>query len=138
MVAANGTPLSSVGGEAYSVQTTLGGQTFPLLFDTGSSDLWVAQTNFQCLGANGKPKPAKYCDLGPKFSGKYTGGQIKGKKFFIEYGTGEVYGSLGYESVTLAGVNVPKQEISSAIKGFFQGDGVSRVLCPYLLLPHFH
>lgn len=126
-ILASGTTLQSIGGDAYAVTTNLGGSNFPLIFDTGSSDLWVAQTNFQCLGSNNKPKPASYCDLGPKFSGKYTGGQIKGKKFFIQYGSGDTYGSLGYESVTLAGINVAKQEISSAIKGFFQGQGVRRV-----------
>ncbi|CAK5277252.1 unnamed protein product [Mycena citricolor] len=49
----------------YLVNITVGGKPFQVILDTGSSDTWVAHTNFSCFNLTGAPIPASACDFGP-------------------------------------------------------------------------
>jgi len=70
-------------------------QTFRVIFDTGSSNLWVpGKCGFSCLLKN-KYKSTK--------SSTYV---ANGKEFFIQYGSGPVSGVLSQDKVTVGSLTV--------------------------------
>lgn len=75
------------------------GVTFNVVYDTGSSNLWVASSTcgFGCLGKN------KY---NSKKSSTY---QANGTVFNIAYGSGPVSGFLSEDTATLGNIPVPHQ-----------------------------
>lgn len=36
----------------YAIDINFGGKTFEVVFDTGSSDLWLAEQGFKCVNVN--------------------------------------------------------------------------------------
>ncbi|MGI4850517.1 MAG: pepsin-like aspartyl protease [Janthinobacterium lividum] len=82
--------------------------------DTGSSDTWLAENGFQCVNlTTGADEPEAACAFGPLYTVSSTFSQIPDENFNITYGDGEfLTGIMGYENVTLAGINVPKQEVA--------------------------
>ena len=70
-------------GQSYGIEAGLGGKNYDLVFDTGSSDLWVFQEGVKCLGPKGHAKPASYCAFGPEFSGNFQDGSIPDKNFYV-------------------------------------------------------
>ena len=108
------------------VPVELSGESYPLIFDTGSSDLWVAKSTIQCYNEHGNPVARGQCHFGPLFPGTFDEGKAPNVHVNIPYGSGElVEGYLGYEDVTVAGVTVDHQEIALISKAFWRGDGVS-------------
>ncbi|KAK3714966.1 hypothetical protein LTR37_007456 [Vermiconidia calcicola] len=120
-------PLNPVeNGAAYAIDVGLGNDTYSLIFDTGSSDLWVAETGVQCMNARGRRGPVGRCEFGPLFSGDFQDGEVEGQTFEILYGDGEfLVGTLGYEDVTVAGITIDHQKIASVSEGYWLGDGVT-------------
>lgn len=104
-----------------------GDQTFEAVLDTGSSDTWMAETGFQCLGDLSRaPEPEAYCEFGPTYNISSTFTQIPDENFNITYGDGEfLTGLVGYEKVTLAGITVEKQEVGIVNSAAWNGDGTS-------------
>lgn len=127
LAASKTTPLIAVeSGGGYAVDVELGSDSFTLIFDTGSSDLWVASQGVKCVNAKGKQVATSKCAFGKLWNGKYEEGQVAGENFNISYGDGEfLVGTLGYEDVTIAGVTVKHQEIASVNEGYWVGDGVT-------------
>ena len=125
--AGNTAPLHSIlGGSSYAVDVQLAGQSSLLIFDTGSSDLWVAGAGFVCVNANGRKVPEARCHFGPLFSGTFQEGKVPNEHIYVPYGSGEaVAGYLGYEDVTVAGVTVNHQEIGIVEEAYYLGDGVT-------------
>ena len=113
-------------GGSYGMSVGLGDESFTLIFDTGSSDLWVAESGFQCDGFLGGRVPPSMCHSGPLFSGNFEGGEIPNQNFHLAYGGGEfVSGRLGYEDVIVAGVTVNHQEIAFVDEAFWDGDDLT-------------
>ncbi|KAF8322526.1 acid protease [Clavulina sp. PMI_390] len=114
--------------EEYLVNVTVGGQPFSLIVDTGSSDTWVAETGFKCYNLTGYPEPQSECAFGtsgynPKQSKTYTA--YPNRNFNITYGDGEfLTGAVGFETITVAGLSVPKQEFGLVTDAAWEGDGV--------------
>ena len=90
---------------------TFGTQNVKVIFDSGSSDTWLAQTGFQCVTDAGAPQSEGKCRFGPLYKGTFDEGSIAGENFIITYGDGEfLTGGMGHQDITLAGLKVAKQE----------------------------
>ncbi|XP_075054261.1 cathepsin E [Mixophyes fleayi] len=81
-------------------------QAFTVIFDTGSSNLWV---------------PSVYCTSPACMShDRYQASQSKtyttdGQPFYIQYGTGNLTGILGIDQVTVQGITVQNQKFAESV-----------------------
>lgn len=118
--------VSLVEGEDYATSITLGTQTFTVILDTGSSDTWVVEKNFTCLGSTaGSTADESDCGFGDTYTIDSTFKQIEGEEFSIGYADGEMAtGIMGTENVTLAGITV-SQEIGVVDSALWFGDGTT-------------
>merc|ERR1711865_1029241 len=79
-------------------------QTFNVIFDTGSSNLWISSgSNWQPLNFHSKYKSTK--------SSTYV---KNGTKFSIAYGSGALSGFISEDTVNLGGVDVPNALFAEA------------------------
>lgn len=114
--------------QVFITQLGVGNQQFNVVLDTGSSDTWVVESDFQCVNYTGynEPLPQSACQFGPPFTPDQSFAVIRDENFNITYGSGEfLNGVLGYDSVRLAGITVPKQEVALASLAGWSGDGIS-------------
>ncbi|KAJ7027792.1 acid protease [Mycena alexandri] len=87
----------------YLVNITVGGKPFRVILDSGSSDLWVAHSNFSCLDSNGTVVPPATCDFGlaqfdPSQSPTFQ--PFPNVTFLVRYGSGEfLSGPAGFDTV---------------------------------------
>ena len=113
-------------GASYAIDIDFGGTTFQVIFDTGSSDLWLPETGVKCVDVNGNPQPTAACGFGPLASNTFQDGTIANENFNITYGDGEfLTGMLGYENVGIAGITVDKQEVALVSRAYWEGDNVT-------------
>ncbi|KIK69445.1 hypothetical protein GYMLUDRAFT_80676 [Collybiopsis luxurians FD-317 M1] len=80
------------------------GQSFNVMLDTGSSDLWVVGTN--CLSCD-PDTPAFDSSKSSSFQNSFS--FLGGSKTTIEYGSGAVTGPLAQDTVEMGGFTVPGQ-----------------------------
>ncbi|XP_056242750.1 gastricsin-like [Seriola aureovittata] len=77
-------------------------QSFEVLFDTGSSNLWV--NSIYCN--------TQACDTHKKFnpqqSSTFSGTR---QSFYLPYGAGSLYGVFGYDTVNVGGIVINNQEV---------------------------
>ena len=99
----------------------VGGETFTVVIDTGSSDTWLAETGYTCVkGAQAA------CELGATYNKTATFQPVANENFAISYSDGEfLTGSYGTEKVTVAGITVKNQQIAVVNTADWNGDGVS-------------
>ncbi|OAP62013.1 hypothetical protein AYL99_04216 [Fonsecaea erecta] len=119
--------LATTFGTIFDVNVTIGGETFPLLVDTGSSDTYVMKKGYQCFDkANGTELPQTACLYGSAtYSPSATYSQIPNEIFGVQYGAGIASGVLAQEEVTLAGITVKDAIIGVANSSTPMGDGVN-------------
>ncbi|KAK0727983.1 aspartic peptidase domain-containing protein [Lasiosphaeria miniovina] len=112
----------------YLADVKVGNHKYSLIIDTGSSDTWLVKEGFQCLDANHHVVNQLLCNFGPKYKGDFPDGQIPGQHFNISYGSAGgpfLNGQMGYADLTLAGIEIKKQQIALATIGAWNGDGLS-------------
>lgn len=112
-------------GSDYSFSILWGNRNLNVVIDTGSSDLCVASSNFTCQVRTGQITDQAHCGFGAYVEPNFQEGQIKDEVYDIEYGLPFIHGIVGYEDITLAGIEVRHQEVAIATKGFWDGDGVT-------------
>ncbi|XP_043861517.1 gastricsin-like [Dromiciops gliroides] len=96
-------PLDNYMDMSYYGEISIGTppQNFLVLFDTGSSNLWVASTYCQSQACTNHPL------FNPSESSTYSS---NGQTFSLQYGTGSLTGVFGYDTVTIQGISITNQE----------------------------
>lgn len=96
-------PLANYMDMSYYGQISIGTppQNFMVLFDTGSSNLWVPSVYCQSQPCNNHPL------FNPSQSSTYSS---NGQTFSIQYGSGSLTGVFGYDTVTIQGIPITNQE----------------------------
>lgn len=84
------------------IQLGTPGQSFEVIFDTGSSDLWVASSN--CDDSCGR-----HAEYDSSASSTYI---ANGTVFNIEYGSGPVSGYQSFDVLNMGGMTVESQEFA--------------------------
>ncbi|XP_020368736.1 gastricsin-like [Rhincodon typus] len=96
-------PLVNFMDNSYYGSITIGNppQSFTVLFDTGSSNLWVPSIYCDSLA----------CEYHPKFNpSRSSTFRTNGQRFSMAYGSGSLTGFFGYDTVNVAGISIPQQE----------------------------
>ncbi|XP_078075896.1 cathepsin E-like isoform X1 [Mustelus asterias] len=81
-------------------------QAFTVVFDTGSSNLWVPSS--YCI--------SEACQLHQRFQSFFSSSYSpRGDSFTIRYGTGQLMGVLGKDKVTIGNITVNGQEFGESV-----------------------
>ncbi|XP_077155646.1 gastricsin-like isoform X2 [Ranitomeya variabilis] len=81
-------------------------QNFMVLFDTGSSNLWVASTYCSSEACQNHPL------FNPSQSSTYSSNN---QQFSMQYGSGSLTGVFGYDTVSVQGLTITNQEIGLSV-----------------------
>jgi len=93
-------PISDFQNAQYFGPIELGGQTFTVIFDTGSSNLWVPAKNcsWHTCWFHHRYDPTKSSTYKPD-----------GRKYSVQYGSGPVEGIFASDTVKVGDIEVPGQ-----------------------------
>lgn len=109
--ARNPTPLLSTQyGALFHAEVTIGDQPFTLLVDTGSSDVWVPTSDFQCV-VDDLEVPQKECHFEATYDVPDDIEYVANQTFGVQYGTGIALGKVAKQDVTLGGITVKGQTV---------------------------
>lgn len=112
-------------GVLFEAEVQINNQTFYLVPDTGSSDLWVPTTDFQCVNRNGSEElPQEDCNFGKLYQAPNSTEYVTNQTFGVQYGTGIALGKVAYADVTLNGIQVKGQRIGLVDRTNDVGDGL--------------
>ena len=115
-------------GLVFTTPVKVGTQTFQAVVDTGSADTWLVGKGYQCTEAyTGDHVDPSVCNFGPQYQPESTFKSIPNENFYTLFtSNGEsLQGTYGTESVTVAGITVPNQQIAIVNTAAYVGDGVT-------------
>ena len=100
----------TIGGVALITNVTLGNEPmFSFIVNTGSSDTWIAGSNFECEDMNSDETDQAACEFGATHTPSSCFVPLPDLSLAITYGDGEsVKGGLGTEAVTVGDIMVVK------------------------------
>ncbi|KAH9943438.1 aspartic peptidase A1 [Epithele typhae] len=102
-------PLSNFMNAQYFAEISLGTppQTFKVILDTGSSNLWVPSVKCTSIA----------CFLHTKFdSGASSTYKANGSEFSIQYGSGSMEGFVSQDTMRIGDITIPKTDFAEATK----------------------
>jgi len=103
-------PISDFQNAQYFGPIQVGGQSFTVIFDTGSSNLWVP----------GKNCSFTTCWLHRRFDmSKSSSFKTDGRKYEVQYGSGPVEGTFGSDTVKVGDIEVKDQAFAMVTKVSF-------------------
>ncbi|KAF8195852.1 endopeptidase [Mycena galopus ATCC 62051] len=105
----HGVPLSNFMNAQYFAEIQLGSppQSFKVILDTGSSNLWVPSTSCTSIA----------CFLHAKYDSKSsTTYKENGTTFSIQYGSGSMEGFVSNDVLAIGDIKIPKQDFAEATK----------------------
>ncbi|KAI0068841.1 endopeptidase [Artomyces pyxidatus] len=105
----HGVPLTNFMNAQYYTEISLGSppQTFKVILDTGSSNLWVPST--QCTSIA--------CFLHTKYDSSASSSyKANGSEFAIQYGSGSMEGFISHDTLTLGDITIKNQLFAEATK----------------------
>lgn len=102
--------LSAQYGALFHAEVAIGDQPFTLLVDTGSSDVWVPTSDFQCV-VDDLEVPQDECNLGSTYEVPDDIEYVANQTFGVQYGTGIALGKVAKQDVTLGGITVTGQTV---------------------------
>jgi hypothetical protein len=121
--------LSVEAGSVFLAPITVGGQSFHIVVDSGSSDPWLITPGFQCASTtDGSLEDESACKFGNTYnsSASSTYRTLNNQNFNVTYADGEVLlGTMGYESYTMGGITIPSQEFGLVDYAAWSGDTMS-------------
>ncbi|KAL4978993.1 aspartic peptidase domain-containing protein [Aspergillus desertorum] len=123
-------------GSRYNAPVTIGGTEFSLLVDTGSSDTFVIEDDFECVGQSAytgdvvqvEQSQCAYASKAYSPSESDTYEPIANETFLAAYGAGVASGSMALEDITLGGVTVTDQRFGLVNLSSPMGLGASGIL----------
>ncbi|KAI3323244.1 acid protease [Xylariaceae sp. AK1471] len=112
----------------YITKVGIRSESYDMIPDTGSSDMWIGQEGFKCLDSfHGLEVPQEDCQFNPRSKGDFPGGKIDNQNLNISYLSGvHLNGNMGYAEQALPDITVPKQQFALMNIAAFGGDGISR------------
>ncbi|KAG8528359.1 uncharacterized protein KY384_007277 [Bacidia gigantensis] len=112
-------------GLVFATEVDIGGTTYELVVDTGSSDTWLPKSNYQCSRpGTGDILPQSSCQLASTYTQSSTFYALNNLNFFTQYTDGETLrGTFGVDQVTVAGIKVKNQQIALVDNAAWNGDG---------------
>lgn len=82
-------------------------QTFTVIFDTGSSNLWVPSTHCNSIS----------CFLHRRYDSAESNSFVQnGTEFAIQYGTGSLEGFISHDTLRVGGIDVENQGFAESVK----------------------
>jgi hypothetical protein len=117
--------LTTKNGAIYQAEVQVNNQTFYLVPDTGSSDLWVPVADFQCVEPGSDIEVSQDdCHFGATYQVPNNTEYVANQTFGVKYGTGIALGKVAYADVTINGITVERQKVGLVDRTNDVGDGI--------------